>query len=182
MKKLIIIIFCLSIAFVSGAQCAAFIEGKEMQKGMYILCSNEGVENKKYVAQILLADGKSFTCRFLHSNSLYQFVDVRNVNNESKSLLQATVKSNVGGGFGAGTIFVLNVYMPDPDLCDLGNANTDKVLTIIATFNTDKKSYLGNMKVTNDGYKIFFAHSKSIYTLNKSYKVISQKGDRKSVV
>ena len=142
MKKLIIIIFCLSIAFAGSAQCDEFIEGKEMQKGMYILSSNEGVENKKYVAQILSVDGKSFTCRFLHSNSLYQFVDVRNVNSESKSLLQATVKSNVGGGFGAGTIFVLNVYMPDPDLCDLGNATSDKVLSIIATFNTDKKSYV----------------------------------------
>ena len=177
MKKfLITIIFFSCISSQNIAQCPEFIADIKMQKGMFILCNEKDRKDKIYVAQILSVNGQNFSCRFFHSNSVYQFIDVRKANLESLSLLHATVKSNKGGGFEAGRVFDINVLVPDTDPCDLKGATGKTVYNIIATFVSDNKSYLGVLQKNSKGYIIKFQHSKSNYTTDEFYKVLTVAG------
>lgn len=175
MQKLIIILFFLGISFGINAQCPESISNVEMQKGMFIFCVEKNFDNTKYVAEILSVNGKDFSCRFLHSNSLYQFTDVRKEKNESNAKIFATVKSNTGGAYKAGSVFIMNVYMADPDPCDL-DSEPNRAFYVIATFAIDKKSYIGRCQANSNGYTIRFGHSKSVYTFDKSFKVLTVKG------
>lgn len=145
-----------------------------MQKGMYISARlGEGARN--YAAEVLSVDATSFSCRFLHSNSVYQFIDFKRAVDGPPTRMQATVKSSKGGGFAAGTVFVINVFMPDPDPCDMASAPVGSFTDILATFAADNKTYLARIRTEANGYTIRFVHSNSEYTTDRNFKVLTVK-------
>lgn len=183
MKTLLIIIAFLNLSMVCKAQCTEKIEGVKLQKGMFLITSKIFSENdeKQYVAEVLTVNGSEFTCRFIHSNSIYHFKDFKQASNASKTLMQAAVVKNKGGVYNDGFIFSFNVYMNDPELCDLSSATETNPLVCIVTFQADNKMYLANMAKINGIYKMFFPHSKSTYEANEHFKVTKVKGGGYSI-
>lgn len=175
MRTLITIITLLGLTAVCHAQCEDKISGRQLQKGMFIYCDPADAVEKRYVAEILTVSGTDFSCRFLHSNSVYQFTDFKRAANGTPATMQACVKSSKGGGFAQGAIFIMNVYMQDPDVCDLSGTSQSDPYEIIATFKADNKRYLGRIISTTNGYLIKFDHSNSMYTVDKNFKVIAVK-------
>lgn len=173
MKILSAIVIFLGLSITCHAQCEEKIFGKQLQKGMFI---HGSAGKTKYVAEILSVNGTEFSCRFIHSNSVYQFTDFKRAENGSPATMQAVVKSSKGGGYSAGTVFIINAYMVDPDACDLTGASEKQPYDIIATFKADKKRFLGRMMATSTGYIIKFAHSNSVYTVDKNLKVTGVEG------
>lgn len=176
MRSLLIVIACLGFYLAGMSQCEEKIFGKQLQKGMFIHCNAGGTDKKRYVAEVVSVNGTEFSCRFLHSNAVYQFKDFKKKENGSPATMQATVKSSKGGGYAAGTVFTMNVYMTDPDACDLSGATESNPYDIIATFKADNKRYLGRMMATSNGYTIQFAHTESVYTVDKNFKVTGVNG------
>ena len=172
MKKLLAILLFTGISFAGMAQCEEYITGQTLQKGMFIFA---GQSNNRYVAEILSANGTDFTCRFLHSNSVYEFTDFKKKPEGTNAQMLATVKSNKGGGYAPGNVFFMNVYMRDPDACDLKTVTLEAPTDVIATFAADNKSYLGRMGKNKNGtgYSIKFSHSNSKYELDNNFIVTS---------
>ena len=171
MKTLLITIALIYLSAACNAQCPDFITNKKLEKGMFIYTDPGTTAGTKYVAQILSVNGSDFTCRFLHSNSTYSFTDFKKAAVGSSATMQATVKSSKGGGFLPGTIFKMNVYMADPDRCDVTDASEAQPYFVIGTFIADNKSYLGRLAPEEEGYKIAFFHSKNLYILDEKFKV-----------
>lgn len=71
--------------------------------------------------------------------------------------------------------------MPDPVACDLSGATESNPYDVIATFKADSKSFLGRMMKTTKGYTIKFAHTKSVYTVDANFKVLTVIGGGYSV-
>lgn len=176
MKILLVIVASLGFSFVTQAQCEEKIFGKQLEKGMFIHCDPGRADKTRYVAEILSVNGTDFSCRFLHSNAVYQFRDFKRKENGSPATMQAVVKSSKGGGYAEGAVFTMNAYMVDPDACNLSGATESQPYDIIATFKADKKRYLGRMKATSTGYTIQFAHTQSVYTVDKNFKVTGVNG------
>jgi hypothetical protein len=181
MRILLTVVVYLSMCFVCHAQCEETISGKQMQKGMFLYCDPGTIEAKKYVAEVISVNGNSFSCRFLHSNSVYQFTDFKRTDDGPATRMQATVQANKGGGYVAGTIFKINVFMPDPVVCDLSGATGNTAYDVIATFRADSKSFLGRIMKSSKGYTIKFAHTQSIYTVDNNFKVLTVTGGGYSV-
>jgi hypothetical protein len=181
MRILLTIAAYLSMCFVCHAQCEENISGQQMQKGMFLFCDPGAIEAKKYVAEVVSVNGNSFSCRFLHSNSVYQFTDFKRAADGPATRMQATVQSNKGGGYVAGTIFKINVFMPDPVACDLSGATGNTAYDVIATFKADGKSFLGRIQKNSKGYTIKFAHTQSVYTVDNNFKVLTVTGGGYSV-
>lgn len=176
MKQLLFTIFLAvgASGFVS-AECEEYISGRDIQKGMLVKAAPVSVQPEViYVAEITSVSGDAFSCRFLHSNTTYDFVDRKLVPGNSKSRLRATVKANRGGKFRAGEQFHFNVFMKDPAACNWEEVGRGQ-LTIIATFG-DGKSYLGLLRQTDDGYLVYFLHSKSLYTIDRRGRILSVRG------
>lgn len=165
----------LFVSLAARAQCKENITGQQIQKGMYILANPGATDGKRYAAEVLSASGAGFSCRFLHSNSVYQFIDFKRANDGPDTRMQATVESSRGGGFLPGTIFKINVFMKDPEPCDLAAATVGTFYDVIATFVADEKTYLARLRVDAEKYTIRFAHSNAEYTTDKSFKVLSVK-------
>jgi len=176
MKIIIAIATIISASLASQAQCKENITGQQMQKGMYISANPGTTDGKRYAAELLSVDGTSFSCRFLHSNSVYEFVDFRRANDGPNTRMLATVESSKGGGFLRGTVFKINVFMLDPEPCDLAQTPVGAFYDLFATFVADSKTYLARMRVDPDGYTIRFIHSGSEYTTDKNFKVLTVKG------
>jgi hypothetical protein len=172
MKRLLVILFFIGLSKIGFTQCNETIMDRTMQPGMFIFGNIDNDPTKKYVAQVLTVNGSSFTCRFLHSNSIYQFTGFRIKSPASRSLMMATVQSSKGGGYKAGTVFSLNVYMVDPEPCDISTVGYKDPYKIIATFVADNKSYFGQILKTPNGYKIYFLHSGATYYTDNNFKVI----------
>ncbi|MCG2618138.1 hypothetical protein LZZ85_27795 [Terrimonas sp. NA20] len=176
MKAIIVIVMLAFVSLPSWAQCKENITGQQMKKGMYI-STRLGQDAKEYAAEILSADGTSFSCRFLHSSSVYQFVDFKRASDGPVTRMQATVKSSKGGGFAAGTVFIVNTFMLDPEPCDLATAPvTGKFYDVFATFAADGKTYLARIRKNAAGYTVFFVHSSAQYTTDENFKVLTVKG------
>lgn len=175
--KILTIAVLLIYSSISGySQCSNFISGQKLQKGMFIRSDPQTIDKKVYTAEILTVNGTDFTCRYLHSNSLYSFTDFKKADGGSNATMQATVKSSKGGGFQSGTQFKMNIYMADPDRCQLADATDKNPYFIIATFLADRKSYLGQIAAEKDGYVIHFFHSKSKYWTDRNFKVTHVEG------
>jgi hypothetical protein len=175
MKALVIILLMLCLTGISSAQCKENIAGKQIEKGMYIHATATP-EGKWYAAQVLTVNGTAFTCRFLHSNSVYEFVDFKKAPDAPATRMQATVKSSKGGGFAAGTVFRVNVFMVDPEPCDFATMTKGKIYDVLATFVADNKTYLARMMPGKENYTIRFSHTDSEYTTDKNFKVLTVKG------
>ena len=156
---------------IAQAQCEERISGRQLEKGMFVLCTPEAAGSQSYVAEVLSVNGTDFTCRFLHSNTTYQLTDFRRAGKGSAATMQATVRSSKGGAFQTGSVFIVNVYMADPDPCDISTAPLKNQYVVIATFIADKKRYMGKIMPVSGGYEIQFQHSKSVYTVDKKFKV-----------
>jgi hypothetical protein len=177
MKRLLVILFLIGLSKIGFTQCKEKITDKEIAPGMFIYSNVAGEPDKKYYAQILTVDGTNFTCRFSHSSSVYQFTDLKlKYPQTSKTHMCAKVKSSKGGGYKPGTEFEFNVFMADPVPCDLSKATLGVRFDLIATFVADRKSYLGRAYKTATGYDIYFPHSKSNYTTDNNFKVLSTDG------
>lgn len=172
MRVLLTIITFLYLSVAGLAQCEDKIAGKTMQKGMFIFCNLGTKDGKNYAAEVLSVNGTNFSCRFLHSQSVYQFTDFKRADKGTAATMQAVVKSSVGGGYKQGQLFIMNVLMPDPEACDLSGATRRKPYEVIVTFKADNKRYLGWIMVEDDMYTIQMAHTNSIYIADKNFKVI----------
>jgi hypothetical protein len=163
------------MSLTSWAQCKESITGQQIRKGMYI-SARLGADQKEYSAEVLSANGANFSCRFLHSNSVYQFGDLKRSADGPVTRGQATVKSSKGGSFPAGTVFIVNVFMLDPEPCALSTAPvTGTFYDVFATFAADNKTYLARMRKNAAGYTIFFVHSSAYYTTDENFKVLTVK-------
>jgi|GEM_PF-5168106 len=176
MKRTLVFAMLLTVSLASQAQCNENITGQKMQKGMYIYTYPVSAEDKKYVAEILSVDATGFSCRFLHSNTVYQFNDFRRSDDGPATRMQATVRSSRGGAFQTGTVFKMNVFMADPEPCDLAKTEEGSFYDIIATFAADNKTYLARIGMEGEKYMIRFAHSNADYTTDKNFKVLAVKG------
>ena len=174
MKNLLIFILFSVLHFVGIAQCENEIFGKNVEIGMFLHTHPVDQVDKNYVAEVTYVNGDKFSCRFLHSNSIYEFENLKIKPGGSATML-ATVKSSKGGRYAAGTVFSLNFFMADPDDCDLSGSTEKKPYTIIVRFQ-DNKSYLGRGAKTDSGYTIQFGHTNSKYYTDKDFKVLSTQG------
>ncbi|RZS63924.1 hypothetical protein [Pseudobacter ginsenosidimutans] len=171
MKILLTIVALMGWTLVTQAQCEERISGRQLEKGMFVLCTPQLEGNTVYVAEVLSVNGTDFSCRFLHSNSVYQLTDFKTADKGSAAIMQAAVRSSKGGGYKAGSVFIINVYMADPAPCDLSTAPLKNQYVVIATFKADNKRYLGKMMPVSGGYDIQFKHSQSVYTVDKKFTV-----------
>lgn len=175
MKNLLIFILISSLHFVSIGQCKKEIYDQRLEENMFFICSPIEKATKTYVAEVTAVSGDNFSCRFLHSNSIYEFIDLNVSSTASTSLMNATVKSNIGGIYATGTIFTGNIYMADPEDCNLSETDKGNPYFIIATFQ-DEKSYLGMVVKVDNGYSFRFAHTNSVYNTDENFKVLSTQG------
>ncbi len=177
MKAVIFITMLALVSVCSQAQCKENITGQQIKKGMYI-SARTSANSKDYIAEVLSVDGTSFSCRFLHSNSVYEFVDFKRAADGPATRMQATVKSSKGGSFAAGTVFPrVNFFMVDPEPCDLTALPAGgPFYDVLATFVADSKTYLARLQKTATGYKVNFVHSYALYTTDNNFKVLTVKG------
>ncbi|WP_165601784.1 cupin domain-containing protein [Chryseobacterium sp. CBo1] len=99
MKTLLILIAFFNLSMVCKAQCQEKIEGVQLQKGM-LMYTNPNImlgDSRTFVAEIISVNGFEFTCRFLHSNSVYYFKNLKLAGGFSDTLMQATVVKSKGG-------------------------------------------------------------------------------------
>ncbi len=174
MKNLLTFTLFFVFHFVGIAQCEEEIYGRNVEIGMFAFGGPIDNTDKQYVAEISSVNGDKFTCRFLHSNSIYEFENLKR-NPGTTSGMLATVKSNKGGSYAAGTVFVFGFYMVDPDHCDLSSLTTRQVCYIMACFQ-DNKCYFGMMLKTDNGYSIQFLHTNNVYNTDLNFKVLSTEG------
>lgn len=178
MKTFLIIIAFFNLSMVCKAQCQEKIEGVQLQKGM-LMYTNPNImlgDSRTFVAEIISVNGFEFTCRFLHSNSVYYFKNLKLAGGFSDTLMQATVVKSKGGSFQEGHLFDFNIYMKDPEQCNLSTATEKTPLMTVVTFLADNKSYLANVSKIKTGYLLGFLHSKSIYEVDENFKVTKVTG------
>ena len=121
-------------------------------------------EEKTYVAEILSVNGKDFTCRFVHSSSVYNFSWKPTVGDATMTIgrHEAAVGSSAGGKYAPGTRFRFYVFARTSE-CDLpASAPEDGEETVIVKF-ADEKSFLGKAGKSGSGLRITFNHSGSVY-------------------
>jgi hypothetical protein len=132
-----------------------------------------GHNDPEYVAEILTVNGKTITCRFVHSGSMYT-LELQPTGGEPTLTLnrfKTVVQSNTGGKFGKGSIFVFRAYE------DLGYcSDMDEV---IVKFH-DGKSFLGDRKKEGEECEVKFRHSGTVYKFNKRGVVLKSGGTYKT--
>jgi hypothetical protein len=167
MKKITLSLACLLMAAVAFAQ---------LKPGMMVFGRFKDGD-VQYVAEILTASGDNFTCRFVHSNSVYTMKQGEAEMNGTMSAMQRTanVVSSRGGKFAAGSKFLFNAFVALPGECNYGTGAGYWDNFVIATF-ADGKRFLGVANAEGDKTTITFLHSAAVYEFSKSGVVLSSTG------
>lgn len=132
--------------------------------------------NRLYVAEVFKTTGNQVSCRFLHSNSVYYFKNLKLAGGYRDTLMQATVVKSKGGFFQEGHLFDFNISMKDPEQYNLSTATEKTPLMTVATFLADNKSYLANVAKIKTAYLMGFLHSKRRYEVDENLKVTNVTG------
>ncbi|MFC4213006.1 hypothetical protein ACFOWA_17555 [Pedobacter lithocola] len=179
MRNLILLI---ALFIVSGAknvakgQCETTIGKPALQTNMMIWGAFEtDKKSRPYVAEIINVNGNTLKCKFVHTNSIYTMQLIKKDNQGSVTSFSAKVTGTVGGKFSTGNIFTFIAYSPEPDGCDLEAKMDYTNLDAIAVF-PDGKLFYGILSKKDGKYIMTFAHSGSVYTFDKSWKVTKQVG------
>lgn len=134
-------------------------------------------ESKEYVAEVISVQGKDFTCRFVHSSSVYTFL-WKPTTGEPTSTIgkhEAVVGETKGGAYAKGTPFAFKAFVKEKSGCHYGTSTAYPGNLVIVTFK-DGKSFLGDATKTGTNCKIVFLHSGSVYTFDDNEVVIKSGG------
>jgi hypothetical protein len=157
----------------SSGQCTVSISKQNLESGMLL----EGVfENDAtvYVAEILSVAGNVFTCRFVHSNSVYKFNYIKtNKVEDGNSFSSAKVVSSINGKFVAGKTFDFAVFLPDPNGCNLNAGSDFGPVNIVTTF-PDGKPFVGRLTKVKNNYNVTYLHSNNKYIFDSNWIVKSR--------
>ena|SRR6218665_1044691 len=148
---------------------AASIANAQIKAGDYIygvfdspLTTTKNYNGATYVAEVTAVNGSEFTCRFVHSGSVYQF---KNFNGQIDNST-AEVRSTEKGIFKKeGTKFYFSIYTPTNESC-----NYFKVKF------ADGKSYFAQATSVGNNYQLLFFHSGSKYLITPEGIIIQSGG------
>lgn len=127
------------------------------------LNTTKSYNSATYVAEVISVSGTSFTCKFVHSGSVYQFKNFA----DQVDFSVAEVKSTDKGIFKKeGTPFYFSTYTPATESCNY----------LKVTF-ADGKSYFAEATTVADGnYQLIFWHSGSKYLISPEGIILQSGG------
>lgn len=134
-------------------------------------------ESKQYVAEVISAQGKDFTCRFVHSSSVYTFLWRPTTGDPTGTIgkHEAVVGDTKTGAYAKGTPFVFNAFVKSNSSCHYGTSTAYPGNVVIVTFK-DGRSFLGEATKTGKNCRIVFWHSGNAYTFDDNEVVIKSGG------